>query len=515
VLTTTAPRVRTTSPALAATIAVAAVGAVVFSTWIATSALSSPAALIHQLAPAVIGALVVWMFFSERYTLTLAVLLIYLGLFDGFVKLEANSTVATLGRDALLYAIVLGATVRAMMRRTPLPAAPLVIGVLAWLLVCVAQIANPAAISPIHAAAGIRQHIEFVPLFFFGYVIMRSERPFIGLFALLIVIAAINGVVALAQSELTPAQLATWGPGFAKLMVGTTTTSSRTFLGANGVLHVRPPALGSDFGFGGEVAALALPGALVMIAATRRLGRVALIAWIGLPFVVLAVVTSQSRSVVVGAILAVVVFMFLTIESPRRGMALLAALLVAAAVTSVVVDRVTSDAATSSNRYATITPARVVGTTVSYRQATLGLIPTYAVDYPFGAGMGTLGPAANSSIGGAANSSFDGESEFTFLEIEVGLPGLLVMLGLWVGAVYLGLRLRRVADRRIQRPLMALTAIVITLFTGWLVGSVTAQSPDAPFFWFAIGALAYWFQEVHAGRVPLRTRFAQAAFIGA
>jgi hypothetical protein len=176
---------------------------------------------------------------------------------------------------------------------------------------------------------------------------------------------------------------------------------------------------------------------------------------------------------------------------------------------------VTTNRSTSQNRYATITPARVIGTTVSYRQATLSLIPTYAVDYPLGAGMGTLGPASTSSIGGAATSTLNGESEFTFLEVEVGLPGLFAMLGLALGGIYLGLRLRRVADRRIQRPLMAFTAVLIALLSGWLVGSVTPQSPDAPFFWFATGTLAYWFGEVRAGRVQLRTRFARAAFIGA
>jgi hypothetical protein len=511
----TATRVRTTSPALSAATAVVALAAVVFSTWLAVSALASPSTLIHQAAPAVIGALVVWMFFSERYMLTLAVLLIYLGLFDGFVKLEANSTVATLGRDALLYAIVLGVIVRAMMRRTPIPAPPLLVGVLAWLLVCVAQIANPAAVSALHATAAIRQHIEFVPLFFFGYALMRSERPLIGFFALLVVVAAINGIVSLVQSELTPAQLATWGPGFAKLMVGTAKTTSRTFVDARGVAHVRPPALGSDFGFGGAIAGLALPGALVLIAASRRLGQIALVGWIGLPFVVLGIVTSQSRAAVVGAVITVVVFMFLTVESPRRGMAVLATLLLAAAVTSIVVDRVSHNPSTSSNRYATITPARVIGTTVTYRQATLSLIPTYAVDFPLGAGMGTVGPAGNSSVGGGANSTLNGESEFTFLEIEVGLPGLFVMLGLSVGGIYLGLRLRRVADRRIQRPLMALTAGLIAMLAGWVIGSVTPQTPDAPFFWFASGTLAYWFGEVRAGRVALRTRFSRAAFIGA
>src|SRR4051812_43295118 len=49
-----------------------------------------------------------WMFLSERYALSLAVLLLYLGLLDGFLKLKTGSQFATLGRDILLYSIVFG-----------------------------------------------------------------------------------------------------------------------------------------------------------------------------------------------------------------------------------------------------------------------------------------------------------------------------------------------------------------------------------------------------------------------
>src|SRR4051794_38309677 len=58
-----------------------------------------------------------WMFFSERYEVTLAALALYLGLFDGFLKLKTGSQLATLGRDLLLYAVVAGAIVRFLLRK--------------------------------------------------------------------------------------------------------------------------------------------------------------------------------------------------------------------------------------------------------------------------------------------------------------------------------------------------------------------------------------------------------------
>ena len=46
-----------------------------------------------------------WLFLSERYENTLAVLLLYLGLLDGYLKLRTNSSAITLVRDGALYPV--------------------------------------------------------------------------------------------------------------------------------------------------------------------------------------------------------------------------------------------------------------------------------------------------------------------------------------------------------------------------------------------------------------------------
>ena len=73
--------------------------------------------LVVVLAGALFIGIGVWMFCSERYEHTLAVLMVYLGIADGYLKLKTGSSVMTLGRDALLYAIVIGAMVRWILRR--------------------------------------------------------------------------------------------------------------------------------------------------------------------------------------------------------------------------------------------------------------------------------------------------------------------------------------------------------------------------------------------------------------
>src|SRR3954447_22747244 len=59
----------------------------------------------------------VWQLTSERIGLTSAVVLIYIGLIDGYFKLKTASSYATLGRDLLLYGVVSGVLIRGVVRR--------------------------------------------------------------------------------------------------------------------------------------------------------------------------------------------------------------------------------------------------------------------------------------------------------------------------------------------------------------------------------------------------------------
>jgi hypothetical protein len=480
---------------------------------LAVLALQSTNTAVHVAAPVLLAGVAAWMFFSERYERTLAVLLLYLGLLDGFLKLKTGSTIATLGRDVLLYSFALGVLVRAMLRRHALPSPPLLFGVVAWVFLCVAQIFNPAAVSLTHAAAAIRQHIEFVPLFFAGYLVLRSKERLAGLFVLLIIVAAVNGVVALVQEHLTPGQLASWGPGYATEVFGSGTLSAREFY-VNGVFHVRPPALGGDFGFGGAVGLIALPGTLALLSGGSRLRQSSWVAWLGGPLVILAIATSQARTDVVAAAVALIAFLGLTVTS-RRGATVLVAALALAALSYLGATQLIQG--TGPNRYSSIAPSKVVSTTVNYRASTLSLIPTYALAFPLGAGMGSAGPAAYAAVGGAVTGAargLDAESEFTFLEIELGLPGLAILLTLTGTVIWFGIRLRRIADPALQRALMALTAVSIGVAAVWIVGPVSATSPFAPFFWLCAGTMAYWYGEIRCGRVQSRSRPLRAALAG-
>ena len=478
---------------------------------LAVLALRSTSTLLHLGAPLVLVGVAAWMFFSDRYERTLAVLALYLGLFDGFLKLKTGSTIATLGRDVLLYAIAAGALLRLLLRRRPVVIPKLSVVVAVWVVICVVQVLNPVVPSISHAVAGVRQHIEFVPLFFLGYAVMRSERRLMGLFALLIVVAAVNGVVSLIQSHLSPAGLAAWGPGYASEAFGTAYQSARIFANAAGQILVRPPALGSDFGFGGEVAAMALPCALALVVAGGIARRYTPVIGAGAVLAVVGLATSQSRTAVVTTAIAVVVFLLLTVTS-RRGLVAVVITIIFALVTYGGVTTFFGGVTTSANRYGSIAPTKVISTTVGYRQSTLALIPTYIADYPLGAGIGEKGPAGASGVGGRIVNTLDAESEPTFLILELGVPGLVAMLALVIGGITMGIGLRRVDDRRLQCLLAAVTAVLVALCASWVVGVDTANSPTSPFIWLALGTLAYWHSEMRRARIKKRSGRLRASF---
>lgn len=467
---------------------------------------STTHAAIEHFAPIVLAPVAIWLFLSERYERTLAVLLVYLGCVDGVLKLSSGSNTATLGRDALLYAIVLGALARMCLRRTQVALPPYAGFVLAWIAVCVIQVANPAGVSILHSVTSLRQHVEFVPLFFFGYLVLRSKPRLHTFLLLLVLVAAVNAVVSLIQSGLSPSQLASWGPGYRNLALGTATSASRTFVTAAGQVKVRPPGLGGEDGFGGTLCMIALPAAIAVLSGARRQTTQL---WLLIPstiLIIVGVLVSEERVVVVTSALVTFAFLGLTLTSARQLRVLMAAFLVT--VVAYATGSVLLSSAT--DRYSGITPSHLLGTTSSSRGTSLSIVPTYLVTYPLGAGLGSVGPAAGSGFG-RARTKLNGENEFNFLLVETGIPGLLVMLALTLMLIRDGIWLRRVRDPELQWSLMVFTAVLIALAVTWFDAPVTADAPTSPFLWLSAGCLAYWYSELRAGRIPVRPRRAQAA----
>ena len=436
--------------------------------------------------PIVGGAIAIpaWLAMTKRTGLALAVVLLYLGLVDGVVKLRTGGQAATVGRDVFLFAVAIGAALRA---RGPFRLPALGGFVLVWIAVVLVQLANPANQSTSHALVSLRQHLEFVPLFFLGYAVLRTRASLQALFALLLAVAAINGAVAAYQSSLGPQQLAAWGPGYAKMVSG---PDARIFAGANGKAQIRPPGLGSDMGFSGILGATALPGGIALLMTYRRRRWLASLIVLGIIGAAIGVVVGESRSSVITAVVALIAMLAL-IGVGRQAKRALIGICLTAATVGVAVVAIDSFDNQAFYRYGSIAPGKVVSTTYSSRQTTWATTLQYVGQIPLGAGLGTVGPAAGKAGGKLTN--WNAESQFSFLVVELGVPGLAVFLvfqAALCSTVLTGLRRER--DPRIVILMAGIAAPLFGYAVNWLVGVNTTSPPNAPYLWLAAGVIAWW-----------------------
>lgn len=458
---------------------------------VAAVRLSSESPLV-AVALGVLVALPAWLVFSANYRLTLAALMLYLGLLDGVLKLKLDSDYATLGRDVLLYSIVFGALARLAVGARPLKLPPLTGYVAAFVVIVLVQVFNPETNGVLRGLAAARPHLEFVPLFFFGYFVMREQRHLRGFLVLICIVAAANGVVGLIQFNLSPGQLASWGPGYSALIDGTGNVSGRTFYdGASGGSFVRPFGLGADTGFGGLVGMLAVPAFLALIATAGRrwAGRLGAPLGIG---IVLAIATSQTRSAVVASVVALIAFGALGLASRRR----VASLLGIAALLGVTVVLISSLSGSSNsaalNRYDSISPTNLLSATSRSRGASLDAIPGYIREFPLGAGLGQVGPGSSFGLRIVRDRPLSGETEFNYLVVELGLAGLLVFLGLHLRLLRLTSRVRALKDPETRLLVAGCAAPLFGIAAAWFTGPISAGTPTSPFLWFVAGILAFW-----------------------
>jgi hypothetical protein len=443
---------------------------------------------------------------SERYPLTITVVVLYLGLLEGPVKLGTGAHAqASVIRDVLIYAIALGAVLRLLVKRERVALPPLSAWVLGFVALVLVEAFNPSTHGILKALGGYRQQLEWVPFFFFGYLLMRSKERFRKLFLVLGVLALANGAVSAYQARLSPGQLASWGPGYAELVNGSVEQgetsgrsgrsgiAGRTFV-SEGVARVRPMALGTDAGFGGGVGVVALPGLLALIAMgpLRRRWPVVLLCLGAL----LAVTTGLGRTQVVGAVAGVFSFALLSFSAGqvnRAFVALLGVMLLALPLGAVVVS---AEGGGTFSRYAELAPGSVAGAK-DKKTAEYTAIPHQIVAAPFGVGLGTVGSA--SGFGGKVSETLEGHgvgaaTVFKLILDELGIPGLLLWVAFEIRLLVLAVPgLRRIADFELRLDLAAVFASFMAFIVMGFSGSTMTSAVFGPFFWFAAGIAAYWF----------------------
>lgn len=431
-------------------------------------------------------------FTDRRVDRSLAVLGLYLGLLDGYLKLRTGSSVITLARDVLVIAIAGGALLRTLTSNQRLPLPPLGGFVLAFSAIVLVEVFNPEGRPLASGLAGVRQHLEFVPLFFLGYAFMRSEAHVRKLLFVLVACAAVGGFVSYIQSTLTTEQFANWGPGYRERIYGQGIFSGagRVAFGASGGTEVRPFGLGSDLGAGAAAAALAIPALIAIFMRAHGWARLAIVPLaIGIG---LAVATSGSRAAQITVFASAAAFGLVAAAS-RNVVRVIAGLTAGTIVVYGAFAFLGSDN-TTAQRAQSIAPTRLLTTFSQERASGVLKFDEYAYAYPLGLGVGSVGPAA-SAFGRVSQESlrFNVDTEWNFLIVETGLAGLAVFLALCLRLMTLALtRIRHIEDQRMRLQLAALAAPIFGLVVAGFGGPFTASVPTAPYFWFVSGVLSYW-----------------------
>jgi hypothetical protein len=471
------------------------------------------------------AAAVVALMVSTRYALTLTLLALYLGMLDGPVKLESTSQLVSGFRDILIISVSLGMIIRLGIKREPIQMPPLASWVLAFIAVVLVEALNPRTGGLLKSLAGYRQQLEFVPFFFFGYMIVRDKKRFRQLFLILGVIALANGVVGTIQSRISPAELARWGPGYAQRVSGK--GGGRTYT-AEGESHPRPPALGSDAGFGGGVGVLAMPGLLALLTTggVRRRWFV-IVCLLG---ALAGIATAASRTTVISLVVALgsytLLSLFVRLKPSRALMGVVVVVALAAGLASALIASEGSGIFKRQEHLGSVVSSAtsVVGSstgsaTEGEEESELGgdaktkhlsQIPAIVTSQPLGLGLGSAGSVAG--FGGKTEKTIEeqkvsGGSAYNLVAVELGLAGLLLWLGFTASVLWLvATRLKRIIDPDLRTYLVAIVASFVAITIQGLAGPTLAVLPGGVILWFVPGVVAYWL--AGPGRSAMRPAFA-------
>jgi hypothetical protein len=204
---------------------------------------------------------------------------------------------------------------------------------------------------------------------------------------------------------------------------------------------------------------------------------------------VAGIITSQGRAVLIGSFF--VVLAYAAMVAPSRGR--FATLATVAALGGVAYFVATDVVGGAPTRYSGLNTSSIVQTTSQARGRSIAAIPGNLTRYPLGSGLGSGGPAAGQGGAPAAAETADTENEISFATLEMGVPGMLVLVGFTGLLLVLGLRrCRYEPDPEVRLLLAAIIAPVAALLAIYCASAISPTSPGGPYLWSAAGIASYW-----------------------
>jgi hypothetical protein len=364
------------------------------------------------------------------------------------------------------------------------PLIPVIAFYAAW---CAMMIFHPQGLNLLNSVAGLRIHVEMIPLLFFGYYIMNSKKDYRTLFSVIIVCAVLNSVASLIQVVKGIDWLSSIHSGY-----GTWASElgrNLTFLGRERT--VRPPGLGPDMGFAGFYAVFAMPMLVSLVKIFKKTMAAKIILAACFIMLILGVFSSQARS----AYALTFIILFVTMLYLSRGIfAKVGLIVVLSAGILLGSTLVVKYFPYFMQRFETVkTLSKTVETITVAESGRLYQITTGVIlmagDYFMGNGLGKVGPGAGIFAKGAFLPKLNSENQMTLGIAEIGVPGVLLLFIIHLMFFLYGRSgYESIKDPEMRVYLAAPMTIITFLFIYWPFGNLISF-PNNAFFWFFGGIL--------------------------
>jgi hypothetical protein len=452
----------------------------------------------YALIPLLVAGLCLYL---GKRRLTLVVIFGYL-VVEGFLKLMSNyNPVVHLGMDIIVLTVAAAWSADAIVRReAQLPDLPWTRWIALYAFWIGLQFFNPYTPGLIPALASFKLYLTMIPLYFITATVIRTREDVLAILTAIVGIALVPYLVALVQYPLGPRSVIDLSPRF--------------WQNISGMHEWRP--FGTSPTPGGEsvLAFLVTPVAVALLLTRQLPVKLRWLAGLSIALAAGVFVVSGVRQVFLGCVLALLT-MGALVGLRQSGRGVFAVVMVALLGIGgyVGVQTVLRPMATE----ALLEDPRALGlwreSDVTTRLATLANMETYLTArhnafreiglrlkyYPFGAGLGRVGPGAAVIQTFRADQYRNiietrigySENFFATMLQEMGIPGTLLvtvlLIGMPVGAA-------RLARRSADPVIMATSAAIAGVWVGVLAMSWGSQpflgNPITAFYWILAGVLA-------------------------
>jgi hypothetical protein len=452
-----------------------------------------------------------YIFFSRDALVTVCLVLIFATCFEAPLKYLSDERVLNLtgylGRDILLYTLVVANFMAYFIRRnrtfknSQRTVIPLLLLIVCFLLHLMTQVFNPAAVSPVPSFLNSRIFWEMLPLYFIGFISLRSKKDWRVLFFTFLVVTTINGIVGAYQASVGPDEIVNWGPGYKEQIID----AGRVTKASDRITNIlRPFGLGSDSGFSGSIGVVAVPMVIALLSTPFNLKRFGLssllqqfftIALIGglVAGVFTAIAVSGSRSNVLFGFICLGLTLFVLALRGSKTKLILGAI-ISTLLAAVVLQVLFVVAPFFADRYSSVGSVEDTAKTFEQenRAVQVTTIPlSLAMRYPLGDGLDYAGPGADfaNRLAGTKRrpKSENTENNINIVLLTQGLLGL----GLWL-ALHLQFIVKawqatnKVVDDELRVYMSAAFVVILFFLIYWPFGNLISF-PQNTLFWLLPG----------------------------